>query len=83
MTDTPTTQNIDGLETTSTAMIVRYAERKYVVEIGEAFDALKRIRSILRDGTSDIVPIAHRKGLVWLAIGPGVDLSFAEVAPKD
>jgi hypothetical protein len=87
MTDTDTTQNdttqnIDGLETTSVAMIVRYGERKYVVDIGEAFGALQRIRHILRDGTSDIVPIAHSKGLVWLAVGPGIDVSFSEVAPK-
>jgi hypothetical protein len=79
MTDARTTLNINGLETTSIAMIVRYAGRKYAVEIDEAFDALKRIRTLLRDGVSDVVPLAHSKGLVWLTIGPGVEISFTEV----
>jgi hypothetical protein len=79
MTDARTTLNPDGLETTSVAMIVRYAERKYVVDITEAFDALKRIRALLREGVSDVVPLAHSKGLVWLTVGPGIELSFSEV----
>ena len=79
MTDARATLNPDGLETTSVAMIVRYAERKYVVDIDEAFDALKRIRTLLRDGVSDVVPLAHSKGLVWLSVGAGIPISFAEV----
>ena len=79
MAEPTRTVNIDGLETTSVAMVVRYGGRKYKVDINEGFDALKRVRVILRDGQSDIVPLAHSEGLVWLAVSPGVEVSFSEV----
>ena len=45
----------------------------------EGYALLKRIRTLLRDGTTDLVPLVHRDGFVWLAVGPNIPIAIDEV----
>jgi hypothetical protein len=73
--------NIDGLPSNAVGYVLHYGKRSFTVDSAEGTEVLARIRSVLRDGSSDIVPVAHTKGLTWLAIGAGVPTAVDEVSP--
>jgi hypothetical protein len=73
--------NIDGLPTRTVAHIVRYGKQSYTVDRREGNEVLERVRALLRDGASDIVPLTHKDGLTWLVVGPGVPITVDEIVP--
>ena len=79
MTDTFTDAEIDGLAAKTVAHVVHYGKREFVVLPSEAYGVLKRIRSLVKDGTTDLVPLVHRDGFVWLVVGPHVPISVDEI----
>ncbi|GIT78864.1 hypothetical protein LLS1_05330 [Leifsonia sp. LS1] len=37
------------------------------------------MRTLLRDGTTDLVPLVHRDGFGWLVVGPGIPIAVDEI----
>ncbi|WP_243064534.1 hypothetical protein [Humibacter sp. RRB41] len=78
-----TRSNIDGLPTRTVAQVIHYGKRRFILDQGLGNETLTRIRDLLRGGASDIVAVAHKDGLSWLVIGPGVPLTIDEIAPEE
>lgn len=70
---------IAGLKARTVAHVVHYRRKTYVTLPSEGYALLKRVRTLLRDGTTDLVPLVHRDGFVWLAVGPGLPIAIDEV----
>jgi hypothetical protein len=68
-----------GLSAKTVAHVVHYRRRTYVTRPAEGYALLKRVRTILRDGTTDLVPLVHRDGFVWLAVGPSIPIAIDEI----
>ena len=83
MTDTFTDAEIEGLAAKTVAHIVHYGKRAFVVRPSEAYAVLKRIRTLVKDGSTDVVPLVHRDGFVWLVVGPQIPISIDEIEPDD
>jgi hypothetical protein len=79
MTETLNDSQIEGLSAKTIAHVVHYRRKTYVTRPVEGYALLKRVRTLLKDGTTDLVPLVHRDGFVWLAIGPGIPFSVDEV----
>ena len=67
-----TDAEVAGLSAKTVAHVVHYRRKTYVTKPSEGYALLKRVRTLLRDGTTDLVPLVHRDGFVWLAVGPGI-----------
>lgn len=70
---------IAGLKARTVAHVVHYRRKTYVTLPSEGYALLKRVRTLLRDGTTDLVPLVHRDGFVWLAVGPNIPIAVDEV----
>ena len=70
---------IAGLRAKTVAHVVHYRKKTYVTLPSEGYALLKRVRTLLRDGGTDLVPLVHRDGFVWLAIGPSIPIAIDEV----
>jgi hypothetical protein len=68
-----------GLSAKTVAHVVHYRRKAYVAMPSEGYALLKRARTLLRDGTTDLVPLVHRDGFVWLAIGPDIPIAVEEI----
>lgn len=68
-----------GASAKTIAHVVHYRRKTYVTKPAEGFALLKRVRTLLRDGTTDLVPLVHRDGFVWLAVGPGIPIAIDEI----
>jgi hypothetical protein len=89
MTDTRTTgapsaeaipeSEVAGLSAKTLAHVIHYRRKTYVTKPSEGYALLKRVRTLLRDGTTDLVPLVHRDGFVWLAVGPSIPIAIDEV----
>lgn len=83
MTDTTTDPlppaEIRALNAKTIAHVIHYRRKTYVAKPSEGYALLKRIRTLLRDGTTDLVPLVHRDGFVWLAVGPSIPIAIDEV----
>jgi len=66
-----------------TPLVIHYGKRRFILDQGLGNETLTRIRDLLRGGASDIVAVAHKDGLSWLVIGPGVPLTIDEIAPEE
>lgn len=75
--------NIDGLPTSTVAHVIRYGKLRFTLDQAQGNETLGRIRTLLRDGSSDVVAVAHKDGLSWLAVGPGIPIVIDEIAPED
>ena len=86
MTDTRTVDaevlpdaEVAGLSAKTVAHVIHYRRKTYVTRPSEGYALLKRVRTLLKDGTTDLVPLVHRDGFVWLAIGPGIPIAVDEI----
>ncbi|WP_025158161.1 hypothetical protein [Leifsonia aquatica] len=70
---------VAGLSAKTVAHVVHYRRKTYVTRPSEGYALLKRIRTLLRDGTTDLVPLVHRDGFVWLAVGPNIPIAVDEI----
>src|SRR5689334_17295115 len=70
---------IAGLSAKTVAHAVHYRRKTYIAVPSEGYALLKRVRTLLRDGTTDLVPLVHRDGFVWLAIGPSIPIAIDEI----
>ncbi|WP_426625621.1 hypothetical protein ACPPVW_06070 [Leifsonia sp. McL0607] len=70
---------IAGLSAKTVAHVVHYRRKSYVTLPSEGYALLKRIRTLMRDGTTDLVPLVHKDGFVWLAIGPSIPIAVDEI----
>ncbi|WP_348789212.1 hypothetical protein [Leifsonia sp. NPDC080035] len=70
---------ISALSAKTIAHVIHYRRKTYVTKPSEGYALLKRIRTLLRDGTTDLVPLVHRDGFVWLAVGPDIPIAIDEV----
>lgn len=70
---------IAGLRAKTVAHIVHYRRMTYVTLPSEGYALLKRVRSLLRDGRTDLVPLVHRDGFVWLVVGPTIPIAIDEI----
>jgi hypothetical protein len=70
---------VAGLSAKTVAHVVHYRRKTYVTLPSEGYAFLKRVRTLLRDGTTDLVPLVHRDGFVWLAVGPSIPVAVDEV----
>lgn len=70
---------IAGLSAKTVAHVIHYRRKTYVTQPSEGYALLKRVRTLLRDGTTDLVPLVHRDGFVWLAIGPNIPIAVDEI----
>ena len=61
------------------AHVVHYRRKTYVTRPAEGYALLKRMRTLLKDGTTDLIPLVHRDGFVWLAVGPGIPIAVEEI----
>lgn len=61
------------------AHVIHYRRKTYVARPAEGYALLKRVRTLLRDGTTDLVPLVHRDGFVWLAVGPSIPIAIDEI----
>jgi hypothetical protein len=68
-----------GLSAKTVAHVIHYRRKTYVTKPSEGYALLKRVRTLLRDGTTDLVPLVHRDGFVWLAVGPSIPISIDEI----
>ena len=75
--------NIDGLRTSTVAHVIHYGKRTFTLDHAQGNQTLAQIRALLREGSSDVVAVAHKDGLSWLAVGPGVPIVIDEIAPVD
>ncbi|WP_089907480.1 hypothetical protein [Leifsonia sp. 21MFCrub1.1] len=78
-TEALTESEIAGLSAKTVAHVIHYRRKTYVTKPSEGYALLKRVRTLLRDGTTDLVPLVHRDGFVWLAIGPSIPISIDEI----
>jgi hypothetical protein len=83
MTEVFTEAEIEGLAAKTVAHIVHYGKRKFIVRPAEGYAVLKRVRTLLRDGTTDVVPLVHREGFTWLVVGPAIPITVDEVETDD
>jgi hypothetical protein len=65
--------------TKTVAHVVHYRRKTYVTRPTEGYALLKRVRTLLKDGTTDLVPLVHRDGFVWLAVGPAIPIAIDEI----
>ena len=79
MTETLNDSQIAGLSAKTVAHVVHYRRKTYVTRPSEGYALLKRMRTLLKDGTTDLVPLVHRDGFVWLAIGPRHPVAVDEI----
>lgn len=79
MTEALTEDQVTALGAKTVAHVVHYRRKTFVTKPSEGYALLKRVRTLLKDGTTDLVPLVHRDGFVWLAIGPGIPISVDEV----
>ena len=86
MTDTRTSgtdalpdSEVAGLSAKTVAHVIHYRRKTYVTRPAEGYALLKRVRTLLRDGTTDLVPLVHRDGFVWLAVGPSIPIAIDEI----
>jgi DNA-binding response OmpR family regulator len=84
MTDTPSADvlpdsEVAGLSAKTVAHVIHYRRKTYVTKPSEGYALLKRVRTLLRDGSTDLVPLVHRDGFVWLVVGPGIPVAVDEV----
>ncbi|KRC47155.1 hypothetical protein ASE16_17625 [Leifsonia sp. Root227] len=79
MTEALTDAQVEGLGAKTVAHVVHYRRKTYVTRPSEGYALLKRVRTLLKDGTTDLVPLVHRDGFVWLAIGPGIPIAVDEI----
>ncbi|MFF2051249.1 hypothetical protein ACFVU2_06555 [Leifsonia sp. NPDC058194] len=70
---------VAGLSAKTVAHVVHYRRKTYVTRPSEGYALLKRVRTLLRDGTTDLVPLVHRDGFVWLAVGPNIPIAVDEI----
>ena len=70
---------VAGLSAKTLAHVVHYRRKTYVAKPSEGYALLKRVRTLLRDGTTDLVPLVHRDGFVWLVVGPNIPIAIDEV----
>lgn len=70
---------VAGLSAKTLAHVIHYRRKTYVTKPSEGYALLKRVRTLLRDGTTDLVPLVHRDGFVWLAVGPNIPIAIDEV----
>ncbi|WP_374009323.1 hypothetical protein [Leifsonia sp. LS-T14] len=77
--DTPLTGKAESLSAKTVAHVIHYRRKTYVTRPAEGYALLKRVRTLLRDGTTDLVPLVHRDGFVWLAVGPSIPIAIDEV----
>jgi hypothetical protein len=61
------------------AHVVHYRRKTYVTRPAEGYALLKRVRTLLKDGATDLVALVHRDGFVWLAVGPGIPIAVEEI----
>jgi len=74
-----TESEIAGLSAKTVAHVIHYRRKTYVTKPSEGYALLKRVRTLLRDGTTDLVPLVHRDGFVWLAVGPSIPIAIDEI----
>ncbi|WP_285115212.1 hypothetical protein [Leifsonia sp. fls2-241-R2A-40a] len=77
-----TTADLDvpaGASPKTVAHVIHYRRKTYVTKPAEGYALLKRVRTLLRDGTTDLVPLTHRDGFVWLAVGPSIPIAIDEI----
>lgn len=74
-----TDAEVAGLSAKTVAHVIHYRRKTYVAKPSEGYALLKRVRTILRDGTTDLVPLVHRDGFVWLAVGPSIPIAIDEI----
>lgn len=84
MTDTTASDplpaaELTGLSAKTVAHVVHYRRKTYVTKPSEGYALLKRVRTLLRDGTTDLVPLVHRDGFVWLSVGPSIPIAIDEI----
>lgn len=70
---------VAGLSAKTVAHVIHYRRKTYVTKPSEGYALLKRVRTLLRDGTTDLVPLVHRDGFVWLAVGPSIPIAIDEI----
>ncbi|MGO4535802.1 hypothetical protein [Leifsonia sp. 2MCAF36] len=70
---------VAGLSAKTVAHVIHYRRKTYVTRPAEGYALLKRVRTLLRDGTTDLVPLVHRDGFVWLTVGPGIPIAIDEI----
>jgi hypothetical protein len=70
---------IAGHSTKTVAHVVHYRRKTYVTTPAEGYALLKRVRTLLRDDTTDLVPLVHRDGFVWLAVGPNIPIAVDQI----
>ena len=68
-----------SLSAKTVAHVIHYRRKTYVTRPAEGYALLKRVRTLLRDGTTDLVPLVHRDGFVWLAVGPSIPIAIDEI----
>jgi DNA-binding response OmpR family regulator len=78
-TDALTDSEVAGLSAKTVAHVIHYRRKTYVTKPAEGYALLKRVRTLLRDGTTDLVPLVHRDGFVWLAVGPSIPIAIDEI----
>jgi hypothetical protein len=74
-----TDAEVAGLNAKTVAHVIHYRRKTYVTKPSEGYALLKRVRTLLRDGTTDLVPLVHRDGFVWLAVGPEIPIAIDEI----
>ena len=79
MSETSTESERASAATKTVAHVVHYRRKTYVTRPAEGYALLKRVRTLLKDGTTDLVPLVHRDGFVWLAVGPGIPIAIDEI----
>jgi DNA-binding response OmpR family regulator len=78
-TDVLPEAEVAGLSAKTVAHVIHYRRKTYVTKPAEGYALLKRVRTLLRDGTTDLVPLVHRDGFVWLAVGPSIPIAIDEI----
>ena len=79
MSETLTESERAAAAAKTVAHVVHYRRKTYVTRPAEGYALLKRVRTLLKDGASDLVPLVHRDGFVWLAVGPGIPIAVEEI----
>lgn len=77
--DAPLDGQVASLSAKTVAHVIHYRRKTYVTRPAEGYALLKRVRTLLRDGTTDLVPLVHRDGFVWLAVGPSIPIAIDEI----
>ena len=79
MSETLTESERAAARAKTVAHVVHYRRKTYVTRPAEGYALLKRVRTLLKDGATDLVPLVHRDGFVWLAVGPGIPIAVEEI----